>query len=398
MIKKIKLRKWIILIILYILSGSTYITLISNSQWIAAIGIVLMVPSIIIAMKRTISINDFFRGLLAYGFSLFVMSVGIINKESLGSYFRVSLVFLFAYFFTKEFEFDEFRKIFTNFILVISAIDVMIYAILQKMGQFSFLPIAYNGNGEGYRIGIIFNYLLSHPERNSGIYWEPGLFATMIVLAFLLELIFEDKIHLWRAVIYHICIFTTASSAGVVLILFCDLILLNKFISTFSTNKAVNYCVFFVVYALLLTLFINLDTVLITTGLAQQRVYAKLLSDNMGSSARMQAFTRNWSLFCQNPIWGMGIGKAYSAAANFSDTSTTTFMMVEFGIIGALPTAFVIKSIIGLRKELIVSISVITIFLCILNKEPHMRIAIIWIIAFYFSKEKSNIINKEVKV
>ena len=375
MIKKIKLRKWIILIILYILSGSTYITLISNSQWIAAIGIVLMVPSIIIAMKRTISINDFFRGLLAYGFSLFVMSMGILNKESLGSYFRVSLVFLFAYFFTKEFEFDEFRKIFTNFILVISAIDVMIYAILQKMGQFSFLPIAYNGNGEGYRIGIIFNYLLSHPERNSGIYWEPGLFATMIVLAFLLELIFEDKIHLWRA-----------------------LILLNKCISTFSSNKAVNYCVFFVVYALLLTLFINLDTVLTTTGLAQQRVYAKLLSDNMGSSARMQAFTRNWSLFCQNPIWGMGIGKAYSAAANFSDTSTTTFMMVEFGIIGALPTAFVIKSIIGLRKDLIVSISVITIFLCILNKEPHMRIAIIWIIAFYFSKEKSNIINKEVKV
>jgi len=184
----------------------------------------------------------------------------------------------------------------------------------------------------------------------------------------------------------------------VVLILFCDLILLNKFISTFSTNKAVNYCVFFVVYALLLTLFINLDTVLTTTGLAQQRVYAKLLSDNMGSSARMQAFTRNWSLFCQNPIWGMGIGKAYSAVANFSDTSTTTFMMVEFGIIGVLPTAFVIKSIIGLRKELIVNISVITIFLCILNKEPHMRIAIIWIIAFYFSKEKANIINKDVKV
>ena len=43
-----------------------------------------------------------------------------------------------------------------------------------------------------------------------------------------------------------------------------------------------------------------------------------------------------------------------------------------------------------LKNELIENICLITIFLCILNKEPHMGIAIIWIFAFFFSKKREN--------
>jgi hypothetical protein len=166
----------------------------------------------------------------------------------------------------------------------------------------------------------------------------------MIILSFVMDLTFEKEVPFWRALIYHICIFTTASSAGIVLILFCDLLLLNRFMDSISNRKVLKYCVFFIVYMLLLLLFVNLDTFLTLTGLAQQRAYAKLLSDNMGSSARMQALIKNWNLFVQNPIIGSGISNAYRLASNFSDTSTTTFMMVEFGVVGALPTVFVVKS------------------------------------------------------
>ena len=387
--RKLTIRRLLILLVLYILSGSTYITLFSSSQWIVAFGICLMLPSIATSIRRNVTSIELFRGMFVYGFIIFVLGKGIWNWEALGPYFRVSLIFLFSFYFTQEFSFTEFRNIFTKFIATICTIDTIIYFILQKVGQFSFLPTAYNSNGEGYQIGIIYNYLLSHPERNSGIYWEPGLFATMIVLAYVLDLRFERKIYPWRILIYHICIFTTASSAGIVLILFCDLMLINRVISQYSSNKALNYCIFFVVYMLILTLFMNLDTFLMSTGLAQQRAYEKLLSDNLGNSARMQALSRNCSLFLQNPLAGLGIGDAYSTAYNFSDTSTTTFMMVEFGIVGAIPTVFVIKSIWGLKNEMIESICLMTIFLCILNKEPHMGIPIIWILAFFFSKERA---------
>lgn len=387
---KLTIRRILVLLILYILSGSTYITLISSSERIAAAGIILMSPVIVSTIRRNVSGPAFCRGLLAYGFAAFVIGIGIINKDNMGSYFRTSLIFLFAFYITQEFTFSDFRKIFTKFITTMCVVDTSIYFVLQRVGQFSFLPIAYNSNGEGYRIGVIFNYLLSHPERNSGIYWEPGLFATMIILSFVMDLTFEKEVPFWRALIYHICIFTTASSAGIVLILFCDLLLLNRFMDSISNKKVLKYCVFFIVYMLLLLLFVNLDTFLTLTGLAQQRAYAKLLSDNMGSSARMQALIKNWSLFVQNPIIGSGISNAYRLASNFSDTSTTTFMMVEFGVVGALPTVFVVKSIIGLKRGLIENISLVTIFLCILNKEPHMRIAVIWILAFYFSKERES--------
>lgn len=161
----------------------------------------------------------------------------MINKDNMGSYFRTSLIFLFAFYITQEFTFSDFRKIFTKFITTMCVVDTLIYFVLQRVGQFSFLPIAYNSNGEGYRIGVIFNYLLSHPERNSGIYWEPGLFATMIILSFIMDLTFEKEVPFWRALIYHICIFTTASSAGIVLILFCDLLMLNRFMDSISNKR-----------------------------------------------------------------------------------------------------------------------------------------------------------------
>ena len=53
--KKKSFRKWIILVILYILSGSVYITLLSGSQWLAAFGIILMIPEILSGFTKSFS-------------------------------------------------------------------------------------------------------------------------------------------------------------------------------------------------------------------------------------------------------------------------------------------------------------------------------------------------------
>ena len=96
--RKLTIRRLVILIVLYILSGSTYITLFSGSQWVAAFGICLMLPSIATSMRRNITTMALLRGIFAYGFVIFVLSKGLLNRESLGSYFRVSLIFLFSFY------------------------------------------------------------------------------------------------------------------------------------------------------------------------------------------------------------------------------------------------------------------------------------------------------------
>ena len=385
---RLTLRRLPVLGILYVLSGSTYITLLPSLYWLAVPGMLLMVPTILYYMLGSFSKAGLRRGLFAYGFAAFVLASGLVRRDSMGPYFRIALVFLFAYYFTQEFRFSDFRKLYTGFTAAICLIDTGFYFVLQKTGGFSFFPVVTNSNGAGYHIGVLFNYMESHPERNTGIYWEPGLFATMIVLAFVLELLYEERISPWRAVIYHVCIFTTASSAGVVLMLLCDLILLNRLLNRFSDIGPIKYFFFVLLYLLLLAMLFYLDTVLTMTGLTKYRAFAKLLSGNIGGSARLEALVKNWGLFLQHPAAGIGIGEAYRSAANFSDTSTTTFMMVEFGIMGLLPTVFVLRGILGLKRELFENLNLITIFLCILNKEPHMRIAILWVLAFYFSRER----------
>ena len=101
---------------------------------------------------------------------------------------------------------------------------------------------------------------------------------------------------------------------------------------------------------------------------------------------RTLAISRNLELFMQRPISGFGISEAYSLATGYSDTSTTTFLLVELGIIGILPTIALIISIIKLRKDLIITITLAVSFLFIINKEPHMGIAIVWVFMFYFMR------------
>ena len=80
---KLTIRRILVLLILYILSGSTYITLISSSERIAAAGIILMSPVIVSTMRRNVSGPAFCRGLLAYGFAAFVIGIGMINKDNM---------------------------------------------------------------------------------------------------------------------------------------------------------------------------------------------------------------------------------------------------------------------------------------------------------------------------
>lgn len=384
-------RRILILLIIYMISGSVYSTINSNVQWLPVLGIVLLLPNILANIRSKVSREEFHRGLFLYGFIAIVIINGFLRRASLASYIRLAFMFAFAATVTLEFSFDEFRKIYIRFVTAVTAIDTVIYFILQRVGSFNFLPIATNGNLQSYRIGIIYNYLTLHPERNAGIYWEPGVFVTIIAIAFLLELLFEEKVSVWRAILYHVCVIaTTASAAGVVLILFCDLILVYRLMERVTHSKTVAYLVFFLLYVLLIIAIANLDYIIIFTGLNSQRAFERLMSDSFGNSARMQAITKNMELFLSAPLFGKGIASAYETASNFSDTSTTTFMMVEFGIWGLIPTLRVIASIIGLKRDVITTVTVITVFLFILNKEPHTGIVIVWIIMFYFLKDGLN--------
>ncbi len=366
---------------IYILSGSVFMTTIPEIRNIILVGVVVLLPKF---FSRYMLEKDlaFITGLILFCFIM--ISIGSMHGDNTNTCLMLAFVYLFSYGIALRFPFQEFVDTYIKLITIISIIDLFLYLILQFVGDYSFFPEVKNSNFVTYRIGYIFNYISHQQMRNCGVFWEPGLYATMLVIAFILELVFMEKKSVMRIILYHACIITTLSAAGLVLMLFGDLLLLNDFLLKTQKHKYSNYVVFFVLFFILIGLLANSDNILNCLGLGQSQFYGKLLTGNISDSMRVNAIKRDWELFSSSPLFGVGIGNAYRNALNVDDTATTFFAMAEFGIIGLLPTAVLIVSVMRLRNDFIQKIIMLVCFLFCLNKEPHSNIVMIWILTSYF--------------
>lgn len=114
-----------------------------------------------------------------------------------------------------KYDFKDIANIFVNVMTAVSIISLIGYFFVNYTNILSSLPIINNSNGIAYGIGYIFNYITIIPERNCGIFWEPGVFATFLIIAILFETCFkEKKSSVIKIFLFIICIITTKSTAG----------------------------------------------------------------------------------------------------------------------------------------------------------------------------------------
>lgn len=369
-------------ITVYILSGSIFMTTNPGIRNIILVGVAIMLPSFFsrYMLKKDLA---FITGLFLFCSGIIV--IGSMHGDNINTCLMLSCVYLFSYGIALRFSFNEFVAVYIRCVTIISSIDLVLYLVLQYVGDYSFFPIVQNTNFVTYRMGYIFNYISHQQMRNCGVFWEPGLYATILVIAFILELVFVEKKSTMRIILYHVCIITTLSAAGLVLMLLGDLLLLNEFLKKVQRHRYTNYIVFFFLFIILVGLLFNSDNILNALGLGQSQFYGKLLTGNISDSMRVNAIKRDWGLFSSSPLFGVGVGAAYRNALNVDDTATTLFAMAEFGIIGLVPTLVLVLSVLKLRIDYIQKIIVLVCLLFCLNKEPHSNIVIIWILTGFFS-------------
>ena len=385
--RNIKIPRWryiICFLIFYILSGSPYMTVYSNIRNIIYIGILLLVLSLNLRIRNKTEIEN---ETILISLCLICIIIGLIHNEAIMLYISLCATFVFSYLFSKACSMKYFVKIFQEIFIRISIVDLLFYFVLQYIGQFSAFPEIVNSNGVVYKIGFIFNYMKNVPIRNCGVFWEPGLYATAIIISLLFEYIFVERMSYFRIIVLHICMFTTFSSAGIVLLLICDLLLLKEILYKFM-EKRIAIVVLSVFLVALVILLLNSDSVLIALGLNNHEFYYKLMSSNTKNSSRVLAISHNMELFRTNPLLGAGIVKSYANTHLVEDTSTTTFMMSELGIIGVIPTIGIIYSVFKQHISYIEKIIIVVMLLIIINKEPHMNLVLIWTLMFYMINEK----------
>ncbi|NQX59453.1 hypothetical protein [Paenibacillus qinlingensis] len=336
-----------------------------------------------------------------FNLSFFLLMVMVINSflfnfdlTYIASNIRYVLIISFAFIFVKSIEFELFVKYYIKtmkFIVVISLIPYYIINYLN-INFLQSLPIIENVNGVQYYNGILFYYFTYSHLRNIGVFWEPSIFSSLIVMAMVYEICFKkEKTSYINIMIFTVGIITSQSTGGIFLI---PLVLFLYLFKNANTLKSLILQI-----GLLLTslfAFFNSNQLILLLAEIFPRAYLQLdtAQDNVSVVDRLQSPLANFELFLGKPFFGLGLGNVDTAYSflNITQTSTSTYYLATFGTLGIIYTFLIVYGVMKQKYRSLNERFIITIIiLIIVNKEPHFWFVGTYIILFYFIKPELNV-------
>jgi hypothetical protein len=387
---------WFIIALLY--SGHAFKTIftdLTRSIYITALAALIYLVYVLAFKTIRFKAEDF---LFIVSFYM-VASAYLMDEFRAGAFYRATLsVILFAYFITKLYSFRQVLKLYMVVMTITSVVALVGYYLVNYTDVLSVLPIVKNVNEAEFAIGGIFNYIITIPDRNCGMFWEPGLFATHLIIAMVIELISKKRASILRLLLFSACLFTANSSAGFVLWFLCVILFFVRKNKKGAGKYFRNFFALGIVVVAVVVL-LNLDYIIMNTGLKDNEYFQKLLWDNVLDSSRANAILHNLESFISSPITGVGYIQSMENMRYVADTSTSTYLMSVFGFLGAFYTLFIIFGVFRLKKVNILSkLLILAIALIIVNKEPHLQNVFTWILIFYLVRGQSKEVPSERKV
>ncbi|MCH7398343.1 hypothetical protein MM236_10100 [Belliella sp. DSM 107340] len=356
----------------------------------------LILPVLILTLKRR---NHFFKKNYSTIFYLFFLSVTVFsflinfNIGNLSTNLKFILVLTFSYVFTNRFSFDQFSVFFIKMMKIISVISLIGYIILNLTNLQLPLSTFKNINDVEYYNGIIYFAIKSFSvwgndgfKRNIGAFWEPGIFATYLLVAITLELWKTGKSTKLNLALFLITLLTTKST-------FAYLMIFPIFISFLTINSVVSkkqYLLYLLILSLIILVYMNLNLILYFLNQLNPTIFGKLVSESVSFNERIDSPLTNILIFKNNFLFGAGLGNTenlFVLLTHGSQTSTSTYFLAAFGVSGVFYTISFVIGILSFDKVNIISrITFLTIVLSQINKEPHIYFTATFIILFYFLK------------
>ena len=382
--KKSYHNKFIIItltLIIIVSSGHVFQTIFPQMQYLSVLSsLILIIPVLNSISKKKVDIC--LASFLIFCMMFLVTCVS--NFDPNRMYYILNICILItAYGMSYIYSFDGMVNYYIKIMSFVTIIGLIGYFLINNTVILNVLPRITSTNNFEYYVGGIFNSIVMYPTRNCGMFWEPGLFATYLTIALVFEIIYrEEKTSVFRVVIFCVGILTAHSSAGYVLLILVVMLMVTK--NSKAEKKGIMYIVNLVFFILMLVCLMNYESIILHTPLADSEYIQKLMPENFMDSTRVLALNHNLKIFFQNPIFGVGITSFYSQSRYVSDTSTSTFFLSVYGIIGIIYTVLWIYAICSDKKLNIYSkMIVIAIIFSILNKEPHSGILFTWCLLFW---------------
>ncbi|MDP5274735.1 hypothetical protein [Chengkuizengella axinellae] len=372
----------------------------SIGAYVLIIPTFIMLVILLVKQKVFLKIDIFTFSYLILCLMVIVSFIVNFNFPYFSTNIKTLLILTFAFCLARLIKFEDFIKYFTLSMKCIVIISLIIYIWINYLNLPFNLPVVYNINGAAYYNGIFFFVFVFSTLRNTGVFWEPGLFASFIIISMIFEISFKKNISYFNLLILFLGLLSTQSTAGYFFLPMILLLLLNK---NAKFGRSYFFSALFIIIALLA--YINMGNILHYLWTLNPDVFGKIINQEGSYVDRLDSPITNLSIFLSYPIFGAGIGNInyiYGGLTDIYQTSTSTYFLAAFGFWGVLYTLFWVYGIMKLRNQNNLSkIIIISIFLMILNKEPHTSIVVTYCIMFFFLKEafisKSNNLTGSIK-
>ncbi|MEE1025482.1 MAG: O-antigen ligase family protein [Acutalibacteraceae bacterium] len=359
----------------------------------APLVLLILVSAVSLLVFRTRNKPDTIMTILLlcilFGIALSVLGNASMSNLLSGGRVAVTIICCFVLFI--KIDVEMFIKQFSRIIrwVIYASIVVMLVGVV-----FGRLPGTLYG-------GTYYDYLVvtatSAGGRAMGCFWEPGVFASVIIMAMVLEIYFaKSEVSLQKIIVYCIGVLISRSTAGI-LLLFLMLIAFIWKRQKFSKNTFANL----IFVALVVVMILGYEDFFNYLNKLNPEIFGKLVETNSSTTAtRMNAPIANLNIFAYSPVYGFGFTDAATLFTEFlkdtgadkivAQTSTSTQILSSIGFLGLAYTVMTIMPLLKYKKNgmgFVGGFVLSAIMLLIVNKEPHIFIAISWIVLMFFHTE-----------
>ena len=299
------------------------------------------------------------------------------------------MIVILSFFVSKLIEFDTFTDSFVKIMVTLTFIAVCAHLIFITFKLPIFNNIFINTNGSVYYNGYIFflrKVGTSLSPRSMSVFWEPGLYASYLIISLMLEISLKRNVNKFNVTILILGVLISQSTAGYLLLLFLIPLIRYK-------NFKKKYVFQFILsVAACLFLFFKIDGIIRYLIKINYDMFYKLHLEELVNSVRFKSALMNLNIFYKSPLFGNGYAGAnniylslMNSWGNISQTSTSTYFLAALGIFGALYTIMWFISMLNFKRVNILSrIIILIVMIIIINKEPHQGLMLSYCLLFYF--------------
>lgn len=334
-----------------------------------------------------------FSAFAVFVFSALLTMFSSRELNELTTYMSFLIQIASAFIFAKLITFRRFVKIYQLGLLLICLFAVFFYVLKFYFG----VPLISLGTFVSSADNSYYNYFFIsfqnvNSSRMQGVLWEPGLLATFILLGLSFELIFYKKVRWLYIVVFSVSLVLTKSTFGYFLTFLILLIVTNRKVRNIKAKT--------IIYSVLITtafsFLIFSEYILTFLASVLPDVFGKMVTGRgtirFLDPDRFTSPLTNLQIWWKSPFFGNGMmnsAKMYTEMSpKMAQTSTLTFYLAEFGLLGFAFTFFFYFGLFKMHHIRIENKVILAVlFFIIFNKEPHNGIIFEWILMFMFLKE-----------